>query len=102
MNNSDIHYDWKIAPAAQAADDDATGANGRCHYGILLAQTVGLPAGITNRALQIAELLEQKQEQISRQQQQDNSTAQLRQVSQLLERCVWSAYLLLKSKSSGH
>ena len=88
INNSDIYYTWTIAPAAgpaAAARNGDQDSNDSCHYGILLARMAGLPNEITSRALQVADVLEQRQQQRQLQQQQGmEGTKNLRQVSKLI------------------
>jgi hypothetical protein len=94
VSSSDIDFKWTIAPqlpSASAAAADASAAVGiSSHYGILLGRMAGLPAAITDAALQIAERLEAKQRQRQAQQQGDSSMQRLRQVYSLVHKlgCV--------------
>lgn len=107
MNDSDIDFKWSIsqqlpqqqaslpAAAAAAGGSDATAAAagssdaGR-HYGILLAKMAGLPASVTDAALQIARRLDAKQRRRQQQQEGDGATQRLRQAYSLVHKlgCV--------------
>ncbi|KAF6261419.1 muts domain V-domain-containing protein [Scenedesmus sp. NREL 46B-D3] len=85
LQGDDIHYTRTIAPAAAAAADAQDGS--ACsHYGIRLARTAGLPEHITDRALQVAQRLEAKQQQQRLQQQQAQPVS---------ERCLGQVYSLV-------
>uniref|UniRef100_A0A383WQ55 DNA mismatch repair proteins mutS family domain-containing protein n=1 Tax=Tetradesmus obliquus TaxID=3088 RepID=A0A383WQ55_TETOB len=80
LQGDDIHYTRSIAPAAAEADSACS------HYGILLARTAGLPQHITERAMQVAQQLEAKQQQQHLRQQQGQPRS---------ERCLGQVYSLI-------
>ena len=116
MNDSDIDFKWSISqqlPQQQAslpAAATATGAAGAAtepataaaaaaaagssdagrHYGILLAKMAGLPASVTDAALQITRRLDAKQQRRQQQQEGDGATQRLRQAYSLVHKlgCV--------------
>jgi hypothetical protein len=116
VSNSDIDFKWSIspqlpqplaAPSAAAGADPAAAAAAAAstssHYGILLARMAGLPAIITEPALQIAHRLEAKQRQRQMQQEAAGSMQRLRQVGATAATCLlcsWLKYATLKAQAT--
>lgn len=104
MNSSDIDFKWSIAAqlphntasSATGSAEDATNAAAEAlavagrHYGILLGKMAGLPASITDAAVQIARRLDAKQKARQQQQEGDGNMQRLRQVYSLVHKlgCV--------------
>jgi hypothetical protein len=100
VSDSDIDFKWSIsqqlpqgaaAAAPPAAPPPAAAApDARRHYSILLAKMAGLPATITDSALQIAQRLDAQQQQRQQQQEVDGAMQRLRQVYSLVHKlgCV--------------